>query len=395
MDKPGKSVQPIDFSLGSGGPLYQFYLWIGLARKPYFLFKRRILVICLFAWLPLFILSIFSGVAFKNVRVPFIFDIDVHVRFFISLALLIYAEVIANERLQTLVQHFLKCNIISPDDRLKFDSIIASAMRLTNSVVVEVLLIVFVIAAGHLISEEYFPFSVSTWYVLKINGTVQLTLPGYWYAFVSLPFFQFLLLRWYYRLAIWYRFLWQVSRLPLQLNSLHPDRAGGIGFLTNSVYAFEPLLLAHSVLLAGMILNRIWNAGATLLQFQGEIISIIIFLIILPLAPLLFFMFSLIKTKRAGTLAYDIIANRYVNNFYDKWIDTEAKNNAELLGTSDIQSLADLGNSFMVSAQMRIIPFSRGTIISIVILTAFPLLPLLLTVMPLEKIIHQFMGVVF
>jgi len=395
MDKLSKLDHPVDFSLGSGGPLYQFYLWTGLAKKPLFLYKRRILVICLLAWLPLLILSIFSGVAFTNAKVPFIYDIDVHVRFFISLALLIYAEVIANNRLQTIVQQFLKCNIISPHDKQKFNDIIASAMRLKNSAIVEILLIIFVIFAGHLISQAYFPFSVSTWYALKVNGVMQLTLPGYWYAFVSLPFFQFMVLRWYFRLFIWYRFLWQISRLPLQLNSLHPDKAGGIGFLTHSVYAFEPLLLAHSVLLAGMILNRIWNAGATLSQFQGEMISIIVFLIILPLAPMVFFMFSLIKAKRSGTLAYDIVANRYVNNFYHKWISTETKNDATLLGTSDIQSLADLSNSFMVSTQMRIIPFSRKTIVAIIILTAFPLLPLLLTVMPLEKIIHQFIGVIF
>lgn len=395
MDKLSKLNHSKDFSLGSGGLLYQFYLWSGLAKKPLLFLKRRIVIICLFAWLPLLILSIFDGVAFKNVTVPFIYDIDVHVRFFISLALLIYAEVIANERLQTIVQQFQTCNIISPNDRLKFHSMIASAMRLTNSVAVEVFLLIFVIIVGHLISAEYFPFDVSTWYALKVHGTIQLTPPGYWYAFVSLPFFQFMLLRWYYRLAIWYRFLWQVSRLSLKLNSLHPDKAGGIGFLTYSIYAFEPLLLAHSVLLTGMILNRIWNAGAVLSQFQGEIMSIIVFLLILPLAPMMFFIFALIKTKRAGTLAYDVVANRYVNYFSKKWIDSEQKNDAALLGTSDIQSLADLSNSFMVSTQMRIIPFGRGTIISLIILTTFPLLPLLFTIMPLEKIIHQFISIVF
>ncbi len=395
MDKSNKQDNSVDFSLVLGGLLYQFYLKTGLVKKPLFLYKRRILSICLLVWLPLLILSIFSGVAFGGVKVPFIYDIDVHVRFLISLALLLFAEIIAHERLQLIVQQLLKCNIISLADRQRFYSIIASAMRFANSVAVEVFLIVFVITAGHWISERYFPLDASTWYTSKVNGAVQLTLAGYWYAFVSLPLFQFIVLRWYYRLAIWYRFLWQISRLPLQLNSLHPDKTGGIGFLSTSVYAFGPLLLAHSVLLAGMILNRIWNAGATLLQFQGEIITIIVFLIILPLAPMIFFIFPLLKTKRTGTLAYDVVANRYVNSFSQKWIDSKSKNNEDLLGTPDLQSLADLANSFEVSSQMRAIPVDRSSVVAIVVITIVPLLPLLFTMMPLEKIISRAVSVIF
>lgn len=395
MDKSSKQGAFADFSLVLGGLFYKFCLRARLAKKPLFLYKRRILLICLFAWLPLLILAIFNGVAFGGVKVPFICDIDAHVRFLISLALLLYAEVIAHERLQVIVQQFLKCNIISLNDRKRFNSIITSATRFANFVPVEIFLIVFVIAAGHWISEKYFPFSASTWYASKVNGIVQYTPAGYWYAFVSLPLFQFILLRWYYRMAIWYRFLWQISRLRLELNSLHPDRAGGIGFLADSVYAFEPLLLAHSVLLAGMIFNRIWNAGATLSQFQSDIISIMVFLIILPLAPMVFFLFPMLRTKRTGTLAYDVVANRYVNSFYQKWVGSKSKSNEDLLGTPDIQSLADLTNSFDVSLRMRVIPFGRQSVISIVILTAFPLFPLIFTIMPLEKIISQAISVIF
>jgi hypothetical protein len=395
MDKSNKLENTVDFSLGQGGLLYKFYLWAGLVKKPLFLYKRRVIAVCLFAWLPMFILAMLNGVAFSGVDIPFISDISVHMRFLVSLALLIYAEVIAQERLPVIAQQFLKCDIISSDNRQKFNSIIASAMRLTNSLSAEIFLIIFVITAGHWISKEYSPSGVSTWYMTIVDGNSHLTSTGYWYTFISLPLFQFMLLRWYYRLAIWYRFLWQVSRLPLQLNSLHPDRSGGIGFLENSLYAFEPLLLAHSVLLAGMILNLIWNTGASLSQFKGESISLMVFLIILPLAPTLFFMFSLIKTKRTGTLAYGVVASDYVNDFRHKWIEKPAKNGEALLGTSDIQSLADLTNSFTVSSGMRILPFGKNCIITIVILTALPLFPLMLTSISIDKIISQLIGIVF
>jgi hypothetical protein len=66
-----------------------------------------------------------------------------------------------------------------------------------------------------------------------------------WFGYVSLSIFQFLLCRWYFRLFIWTRFLWQVSRIDLRLVPTHPDRVGGLGFLADTVYAFIPLLIAH------------------------------------------------------------------------------------------------------------------------------------------------------
>jgi hypothetical protein len=45
---------------------------------------------------------------------------------------------------------------------------------------------------------------------------------------------------------------------------MHPDRCGGLGFLAGISQAFAPVLLAQGAVLAGMIANRIFYAGATL-----------------------------------------------------------------------------------------------------------------------------------
>lgn len=393
--KSSKQTNPEDFSLGVGGPLYQLYLKTRLVDKPLFLCNRRVIAVAVLTWLPLLVLTVLGGVAISGVTMPFIRDVDVHVRFLLALPMLIYAEVIVHNRISVIVEQFLKCNIITADFRAKYQKIIDSAMRLRNSVLVEILLVALVYTVGRWISAEYIPFGVSNWYVINVNDMRQLTPAGYWYVFVSLPIFQFVLIRWYFRILVWYRFLWQVARLPLKLNSLHPDGAGGLGFLSKSVYAFGSFLLAHSILLAGAIFNRIWNAGAALTDFQVEIFGILGFLIIIPLFPLLFFMFKMVNEKRMGTMQYDVVANHYVDDFRAKWINTTPKKNEELLGTSDIQSLADLTNSFTVSTHMRITPFGRRSVIGIFILTALPLFPLILTILPLEKIINQVFGLIF
>src|SRR5262249_7427672 len=147
--------------------------------------------------------------------------------------------------------------MIAPEDRARFDEIVASAMRLRNSVLFEVLLLIFVFTVGNWVWRQGISLSISTWYSAQEGAQRSLTPAGYWYVFVSLPIFRFIMYRWYFRLFIWYRFLWQVRRLPLRLNLYHPDRVGGLGFLTASLPGFAPVLLAQTIALSGVILERI------------------------------------------------------------------------------------------------------------------------------------------
>ena len=102
---------------------------------------------------------------------------------------------------------------------------------------------------------------------------LHLTPAGYWYAFVSIPIFQFILLRWYLRLLIWFRLLWQVSRLNLRLISTHPDRAGGLAFLGKSYLRLRTDPFRPRRLLAGLIASRILYEGESLLSFKVEVVA--------------------------------------------------------------------------------------------------------------------------
>ena len=391
---PNSQTQPQDFSLVLGGPLYQLYLRTRLAKPPLNLCKRRIIAICGLAWLPLLLLTLMGGTAFSGVKVPFLFDIDSHTRFLGSLALLIAAELVVHALIRLVIAEFTERDIVALNDRPKFHEIIASALRLRNSVVIEVALIAIAFSLGHWIWVKYTALTVNTWYAMTVNAHTQLTLAGYWYEFVSLPVFQFILLRWYFRLFIWYRFLWQVSKLPLRLNSLHPDKAGGLGFLALSVFAFAPVLLAHTVLLSGVIANRILHTGASLPEFKLEIMGILAYLMLLVFTPLAFFILHLLRSKRFGLLDYGNMASRYVDNFRQKWVDTNTKTDEEILGTADIQSLADLANSFEVEQGMRMLPFSSRIFLQVLILTALPLFPLVFTVIPIESMITSMFKII-
>jgi hypothetical protein len=222
--------------------------------------------------------------------------------------------------------------------------------------------------------------------MVPVDGTMRLTEAGVWLAFVSLPISRFILLRWYFRLFVWYAFVWRVSRLRLILNPLHADRAGGLGFLANSATAFAPVLLAQSTFFATVIGSRIWHLGARFSDFRYEIVALIAMLVLFSVFPLTFFAIQLNETKLRGIRRYGRLASRYTNAFGEKWLVAGPSRDEPLLGTSDIQSLSDLANSYEVVRAMRLVPLDKTTIVRLAVLIASPLLPLTFTTVPVEKV---------
>jgi hypothetical protein len=388
---------PQDFSLVLGGPLFQLMRRAHLSDDALMLARQRILVLSLFAWLPLLVLSALEGRALGgSAAVPFLLDVDVHIRFLVALPLLIVAELVVHQRMRFVVKQFLERHVIPERAMTRFDAAIASAFRLRNSVLAEVLLIAFVYGVGVLIIwRQYMALAAATWYATPAVGGSTLSLAGVWYGYVSVPLFQFLLLRWYFRLVIWARFLWQVSRIELRLVPTHPDRVGGLGFLSNTVYAFTPLAVAHGALLAGMIANRIFYVGAALLDFKVEIVAMLVFLLCVVLGPLLVFAPQLAQAKRTGNREYGTLAQRYVREFDTKWLRGDAPADEPLVGSADIQSLADLANSFEVVRTMRLAPVTKEAILQLAAATLAPVVPLALTLMSLEELLKRLFGILF
>src|SRR5437879_9136495 len=178
------------------------------------------------------------------------------------------------------------------------------------------------------------------------------------------------------RILIWFWLLTRVSLLKLHLLPAHPDRAGGLGFIGKSSYAFIPLLFAQGALLAGQIASRIFYEGRSLLSFKMTIVGFVGFFIVAILAPLLLFTPKLARAKREGLAEYGTLASTYVMDFDQKWLRSRV-NEGELLGTGDIQSIADLGNSFAVAREMREVPFATDNVVPLLPATAVPVAPTL------------------
>lgn len=231
--------------------------------------------------------------------------------------LLIAAELVAQRRIPGIVRQFFDRRIIASTERARFEKVVTSIMRFGTRRSLRSCW--HSLRSGFWMWQEYPTLGGSTWYVAVTNGKMLFTPAGYWYVLISLPILRFLLFRWYFRLALWYLFLWRIRRFPLHLNFLHPDLAGGLGFLSGSTTTLAPVLVAQTMIAAGVIADEIRYAGIALPSFKMEIAAIVIFLVLLLFAPLCFFMVQLIQAGRKAKRKYGMLASRYVDDFWNKW----------------------------------------------------------------------------
>ena len=276
--------EPPDFSLVLGGPLFQLFRRFRLGDDATGLVRRRILVIALFSWLPLLLLSLWEGLAIGGkVNVPFLKDVEVHVRFLVALPLLIGAELVVNERMRPVIRGFLDRKLVPEDSMDKLDAAVKSAFRLRNSIIARNPACCFCLRCRHIHHPSAVYFENGHMVLIERRQTLGDRIVVYLRqsAFVSVHLIALVL-----RLFIWARFLWQVSRIRLNLVPTHPDRAGGLGFLATTVFAFAPILLAHGALLSGMIAGRIFYLGARLPDFKIEMFSAVVILLFMVLGSI-------------------------------------------------------------------------------------------------------------
>lgn len=390
-----ESSDRANFSLMAGGPFYQLFLRTRLARAPLALLHRRTIVLAAIAWLPAALLAAASRhILPGSGHLPFLSDVECHIRLLVVLPLLIAAELPVHERLRGVLRQFIDRNYVPPAERSKFDAAVASALRLRNSPMLEFGILVLTYTAGQWLWRSQIAYEGTTWYATSDGSSLSLTLPGYWYAFVSIPLFQFVGFRWYLRILIWIRLLWQISRLRLHLIATHPDRSAGLGFVGNSIFAFAPLLFAHGALLSGWIADRVFQNGNSALDFQVEAAVLIGCIVTVSLVPFCVFTPLLLATKRRSRREYGLLAAQYSEAFERKWVFGERRPDELLLGNADMSALADLGASYGFVQETRLVPFSFKHITQVAIITAAPLLPLAFTILPFRSLIKQAIKIV-
>jgi hypothetical protein len=374
---------PVEFSICRGGPVYELGRILGLPPGGRGLVRLG-LVLALLTWMPLAVLTLLEGVLHEGPRIGFWHSIGTHVRLLLAIPLFFVAESVFDTRVADVLRRMRQIRLVLPDDELRLAAAVRQAIRARNSWLMEPAIAIFTTALIWAGLRSDLPLGVSTWRTTTDGGH---TLAGWWYGLVSIPVFQFLFWRWCWRLVIWSQLLWRIARLDLQLIPTHPDGAGGLAMLGVAHVDLSPFSFAACAVLSSSYAEQMLFAGVPPAAFAVSLTAAVIGSTLTLIAPLAFFTPKLIDAKQRALLEYGTLAASYTRAFAAKWLPTDPPPDEPLLGTPDLQSLADLGSSYDLIRQMTIVPIAKYQILLIAGASALPFAPLVLVAFPLDQLI--------
>ena len=364
-----------DFSLARSGRFEKILRWLGLADTTTKGYVKRSLAIVLATWLPLLILSAVQDLAWGNrVDLNFLEDFAIHLKFILVLPLLIFSEHSVDHRIKELTAQFFKSGILGEKDLPAYDQLKKRTRKLSESALADWVMLIIVIANITFRWIKNLPH-MSVWMLYPDEQGGHTSWAGFWYAFISLPVIQYILLRWIWRWIIWFIYFLKISRMPLQLTPAHPDKAGGIGFLGIPPAPFLHVTLAMAILIATTIAEKIFWMHERLPVYYPVMIGFALLSVLINVLPLIVFIGPLAKQRRKGIFDYSTLIKKHHRAFDEKWLGNPDVH--MLLGSQDASSTTDLNSTFDTVMDMRIFPFNLKTMLSSIVIAVLPMLPLL------------------
>lgn len=384
--------------LAPGWPAIRLLQGIGVRRKE----ERpslpgRIAALVVVTWVPMCLFALLQGRALgPTPRESFLLDFAVYARLFVGLPILVASDLLVGTRLRAAGLQFVRGEFIRREDVPAFERAVARLARSRDSLTAAIVLVsLAALGAWTLTIEAVNGVGTGGWrsVMLPEGHALPYSLAALWNHLVAVPVVLFLLYRWLWRILIWTVFLLDVARLDLQLVPTHADKAGGLGFLEVAHESFAGIAFAMGAVISAGAAFRVVYEGAGVASFGFPLVVLVTITQLLFLGPLLVFCPALARSRRRALASYGALVDRYNRAFQGKWLG-ETPADERLLGSSDIQSLADMGNSFRFVHEMGITPFGRRAVVQLAFAATVPLVPLLLLVVPKSQIVGTLLKLV-
>ena len=394
MVEPGLPEKLIRFSLVSGGPFHSVLAHLGLLGPDRLPTWRTALVLMLLAWAPPAILAITQSLLNADYSGwDFFRDGTVYTRYLIAIVAMVATERFAEGRISVLVNQFLKARLLDPEAREKFVTLVATADRQASRPLVEGILLLLAFAWSWLSFYLISSVSIGGWEEWTIGGEVHVSWAGTAEELLSNPVFMFLVLRWFWRFVIWTVLLLRISRLPLRLIAMHPDRAGGLIFLALFPGIFVGFVFALSCVVSSSLIKTMALLMPAQLFIWLAIGGWVLLMILIFIAPLFVFTPALFRTREQALIDYGRLAQVHHQAFHRHWIASE-RNSEELLGSPDPSSVSDLNACVQTALGMRIVPLDWAAVLQILIAASTPFLVVVASQIPLTEVLKWLLGTI-
>jgi hypothetical protein len=363
----------MDFTL-LGGPLHRLGCRLGLVDSENTV--KLGLALGLLAWTILLVLSLIEGVSGQVLSFSVIGG---HIRLLLVIPLFFICESLVDPRMTVFIQTIVRSRVVPHSALPALDYEIARISRWKDAWLPELIFMMASVLLTLMAPQLQLPGTSS-------SQDVGVTMTSLWYWIFCLVLFRFLILRWLWSLGLWYFLLWRISRQDLHLVPTHPDGVGGLGYLAVVQSHFTPFVLAISLLTAAMFAEEFF-AGLTSFESIYPMLSLVLVLdSVIFIGPLFIFSSKLWACRVKGLSDYMELAADYVNDFDKKWLRKDNPVQESLLGTADLQSLADLNNSINVVRDMSWVPLNMRLLVDITIAALLPMTPLLLLKYPVSEL---------
>jgi hypothetical protein len=373
-----------------GGPPHRLQRSLGLIKPGDPKIARRAELVVLVGWVPLVALAVAQSFILRNqMAKSFFSDFAVYARSLVAAPLFILAEADCLPLLGRVARHFLAAGLVTEGDRARFDHAVTSTRRLLDSRLAELIVAILAYGLVAFLLITVPPGELPSWFWSKSDYQV-FSLAGWWNSLVSVPLFILLFFGWLWRVFLWARFLWLMTRLDLRLIPGHPDHAGGLMFVGDSMRAFWLVSFALGAIVAGQVANRIMFHGESLATFKHITIGLVVLVLILFVGPLTLFIGKLRETKRRGDFVYGALASEVGRQFEHDCLNSERGANE---GTPKAQDFSLHSNIYGVVANvygMKDFPFGLRSLGLLIAVTLLPFMPVALMVMPLTEIVKDF-----
>ena len=318
--------------------------------------------------------------------VNFFADYAAYMQFLIALPVFVVAERIVSRNTREAAADFLESGVVPESEAPAVDDVHREVARLRLWAAPEVMCLLFAcMFALWTVEPEFAGARMATWHTRHTaGGWVIPTRPGAWAIFVALPILNYWWLRFAWKIVIWTRYLYRMSRLRLKLVATHPDLTGGIGFISEVQAKFALVLFAYGISNVVAVIAykiKIEHASALAPPVLGPAIGFIVGAPILFTLPLLYFTKQLYRVKHHAKALWRERAFQQAAAFEAAWLGPETGEETRLKA-AEVSGLNHVATAFKRVEEMRVVPFDLKSAAQLLaatagsVATALPLLKL-------------------
>jgi hypothetical protein len=373
-------------SLVRGGPVWGLQRLFGLLGPDGLPTWSGAAKLTAFCWLPMCLLA---GLDSRNWTLVydhgFFSDLDVYSRYLLAVFILMITDRTTDHRLNNLLVTFEKTGIISSDMHAGYMRQIARGDRLTSSAVAETIIVLSAVAMSAIASYFVINNDLEHWSTAMPGLSIILSPAGWWRTLVSNPIYYVLTFRWLWRLIAWTVLMKDITGLPLKLVATHPDKAGGLGFLTIFPAMFLPLIFSLSLVFATGNLQIILVEGGQVIDLEYAVFGWLTLVFIFFVGPLGVFTPQLLQLKERAILDYGTLAASTNRAAETQLLDQFA--NGQAVDKDAVSLIADITTCLETIKALKPVPVEFFALIPLIVSALLPLLAVAATRFPIGDLL--------